>query len=153
MADIKHLDAFEFYYSLGSARTYEQVAQKFNKSKKTIQNWGYAEKWTDEIKLRDLEVLKEAREKSKKARFKKGNEYQKIVIFAIKTFADKLNNHEIELNSISDLERLIKLDAYLDGYIDSAIVEQMEEIEPPKPKEQVDVDLAPTLLIEKPEGV
>ena len=153
VAEIKHLDAFEFYYSLGSARTYEQVAQEFNKSEKTIRNWGYVEKWAEEIKLRDLEALKEARRKSVKERVSKSIKYQKIIDASIGKYIEGLKNGEVIINSVSDLERLFKLDAYLDGYINAAVTEQIEEIEPPSQIEQVEVDLAPVLLIEKPEGV
>ena len=153
MAEIKHLDAFEFYYSLGSARTYEQVAQEFKKSEKTIRNWGYAEKWAEEIKLRDLEVLKETRRKTIQERVAKGMKYQKIIEASIGKYIDGLKSGAVVISSVNDLEKLFKLDAYLDGYVHSAVTEQIEEIEPPKPMEQIEVDLAPVLLIEKPEGV
>lgn len=66
VAEIKHLDAFEYYYALGSARTYEQVALKFNKKEKTIRQWGSTEKWVEEVKKLDLKALKENRLRSSK---------------------------------------------------------------------------------------
>ncbi len=90
MAEIRHIDAFEFYYSLGSARTYEQVAQKFNKSEKTIRQWGYKEKWSDEIKIRDREVLKQNRENAIKANSTKIKSYRKINEAVVKGLVDKL---------------------------------------------------------------
>ena len=79
MAELKHLDAFEYYYSLGSARTYEQVAQKVNKSVKTVGIWGSKEKWQEEVRLRDLEAVKESRRQSLINRRSKATEYKKIV--------------------------------------------------------------------------
>ena len=117
MAEIKHLDAFEYYYSLGSARTYEQVAQKFSKSVKTVQNWGYSEKWQEEVKLRDIEQLKENRRLSLLGRRTKAKEYKKIVEASIGQYVEKLKKGKIEIKSVKDLETLIKLQGYLDDFV------------------------------------
>ena len=117
MAEIKHLDAFEYYYSLGSARTYEQVAQKFNVKYNTVNNWGYKEKWQEEVKLRDIEQLKENRRLSLVGRRSKAKEYKTIVEACIGQYVEKLKKGKVEVKSVKDLETLIKLQCYLDDFV------------------------------------
>ena len=63
---IKHLEEFEIYYNLGNSRSYREVAEGIGKSPRTVETWGLKEKWSDEVKLRDLEVLKEQRKQTVK---------------------------------------------------------------------------------------
>ena len=62
---IKHIEEFEIYYNLGNSRSYREVAERIGKSPRTVETWGLKEKWSDEVKLRDLEVLKEQRKQTK----------------------------------------------------------------------------------------
>lgn len=117
MAEIKHIEAFEFYYAMGSARSYEKVAQEFNKSLTTVGKWGKSENWQEEVKLRDIEQLKENRRLSLLGRRNKAKEYKKIVEASIGQYVDKLKKGKIEIKSVKDLETLIKLQGYLDDFV------------------------------------
>lgn len=117
MADIRHLDAFEFYYALGSARTHEQVAQKFNKSRRTVETWSYKEKWQEEIKRRNFDALEDSRRQSILSRRNKATQYQNIIKGSINTYIERLKQGKIEITDVKDLDRLIRLDLLLDGYV------------------------------------
>lgn len=62
----RHLEAFEYYYRLGSDRTYEAVARQFNGSHRTVNRWGKEFNWQERVRLRELEDSKKAAEKSSK---------------------------------------------------------------------------------------
>ena len=127
MGDIKHFDAFEYYYDLGPTRTLSATSEYVGKSLRTIERWSSAEGWPDEVKKRDIEVLKELRRKSIKNHTKKSSEYQTVIKAGIARFIDNLKNGKIEVDSISDFEKLIKLDAYLDEYAENSLKILAEE--------------------------
>lgn len=131
MAEIKHLDAFEYYYSLGSARTYEQVAQKFNVKYSTVNNWGYKEKWQEEVRYRDTELLKENRRLSLIGRRSEAKTYKKVADASIQTYIEKLKKGKIEIKSVKDLDLLVRLSCYLDEFVElgeeKIIAESVEE--------------------------
>lgn len=78
MTEFKHVDAFEYYYSLGSARSYEQVAQVYKVHNRTVEKWGSKEKWQEEVKKRDAEVYKICREKAIKSKVERISAYAEI---------------------------------------------------------------------------
>lgn len=131
MVDIKHLDAFEYYYSLGSARSYEKVAQKFNRSEKTVNTWGYKEKWAEEVRYRDTEQLKENRRQSLISRRSSASKYQKLVDGSLKVYLEELKKGRIKVETVKDLDTLVKLACYLDDFVldgeDRIIGETVEE--------------------------
>ena len=49
-------EGFEYYYSLGSERSYAKVALKFKKSKSTIELWGKTYKW--QVRTAEREELR-----------------------------------------------------------------------------------------------
>ena len=116
---IKHLEEFEIYYNLGNSRSYREVAERIGKSPRTVETWGLKEKWSDEVKLRDLEILKEQRKQTVKERTQQAKKYKEIVNASIGEYIKKLQKNEIEITSICDLDRLIRLSCFLDGYMDS----------------------------------
>ena len=60
-----HKQAFEYFYALGSRRTYRPVASKYQVSVSTIKNWSRDFKWRLRIEERDAETTKEFAEKVK----------------------------------------------------------------------------------------
>ena len=47
-----HREAFEFYYREGEARSYNNVAEKFNTSITSVNRWSQSFKWMDRIQQR-----------------------------------------------------------------------------------------------------
>ncbi len=56
---LRHKDAFEYYYSLGSGRNYYATATKFKVSKSAIGKWGQAFHWQERVEQRDIEIGRE----------------------------------------------------------------------------------------------
>lgn len=153
MAELKHLNAFEYYYSLGSARTYEQVAQKFNKSVKTVGIWGSKEKWQEEVRLRDLEAVKESRRQSLINRRSKATEYKKIVEASLDDYVKRLKKGNIEVKSVKDVDVLMRLMCFLDGYAldgeDRIIGETVQDQSAGDAKEQQTININSTFSIKR----
>ena len=153
MAELKHLDAFEYYYSLGSARTYEQVAQKVNKSVKTVGIWGSKEKWQEEVRLRDLEAVKESRRQSLINRRSKATEYKKIVEASLDDYVKRLKKGNIEVKSVKDVDVLMRLMCFLDGYAldgeDMIIGETVQDQSAGDAKEQQTININSTFSIKR----
>lgn len=55
--------AYELYKTLGEKRTYGQVAEIMGLKEKTIQTWGYKNKWQDRLKEDYKEKTAEIRQK------------------------------------------------------------------------------------------
>lgn len=139
MADIKHFEAFEYYYALGSARSYEKVAQKFNTHINTIKKWGSKENWQKEVEFRDVDALYESRKRSRLAHKRKSDQYQNVLKGSLNTYIEKLKKGQIEISTVNDLDKLIRLDLYLDGYVyDAETSLYFEEVERLKEKYKTD---------------
>ena len=117
MAEIKHIDAFEYYYAQGPARNLDNVAQEFNKSIKTVKVWSAKEKWQEEIKYRDIEILKENRRQSLIGRRSKASDYKKLVDGSLKVYLEELKKGRIKVETVKDLDTLVKLACYLDDFV------------------------------------
>lgn len=153
MADIKHLDAFEYYYAMGSARTYDKVAQKFNVKPKTVEAWGYKEKWQEEVRYRDTEQLKENRRQSLLNRRVKARDYKKLVEGSLKVYLEELKKGRIKVETVKDLDTLVKLACYLDDFVidgeDRLIGETVEEQSAGDVNEQQTVTINSTFKIKR----
>lgn len=52
--------AFEYYYYMGTERTLDKVAKKFNIGRRTVADWSTKFEWIDRIEARDVELSKMA---------------------------------------------------------------------------------------------
>lgn len=116
----RHGDAFDYYYSLGSDRSCQQVATEFTVSRTSVQKWKKAFNWIERIIQRDLEINKKTEEKTNKAivntkaDYRAGiakdldslstirQRYEKLIADA----TEKIEKGEIEAEGIDDLDRL-----------------------------------------------
>lgn len=150
VSELKHIKEFEFYYDLGSDRSYSKVAEHFKKSITTVKKWGSSENWGDEVSLRNKQQLEENRRQSLLNRRKTVNQYQNILNSSLNTYIDKLKNKEIEVKTVKDLDRLIRLSILLDGYVyeaETALYNELkEEIENKNSKEQQEIKITFDIL-------
>ena len=63
----RHGDAFDYYYSLGSERSYTEVARKFTVSRTSLHKWSQAFNWPERVIQRDLEINKRVERKTNTA--------------------------------------------------------------------------------------
>ena len=124
-------DAFRYYRSLGADRTYAQVARKFGVGLRTVQRWGSAlqwvrRAWSEPLGLEPVErpsgpepvgrrVERHVQELSQDDDLN----LRRLVRVALRTFLreleEKHSRNEPACDSISELEKLVKLHLLLAG--------------------------------------
>lgn len=110
VGQLKHINEFEYYYDLGTTRSCTLVAEKFNRKPKTVENWCYIEGWQEEVKLRDREALELARQRAVIDKVEAVVDYRKIIKESLLVYVDKLKKGKVDIKSVQDMERLMKLD-------------------------------------------
>ena len=110
-----HIEAFEYYYSLGNARDIDKVAKAFNKSPRTIASWRAKFGWVERIKMRDIEVSKKLVQQTTAQAIDEKVRYRKIIKLAMAKMIQEIQSEDFKTKGIQDLERLIKLDMLLLG--------------------------------------
>lgn len=137
--ELRHREAFEYYYSLGDTRTLPQVNQKFKVSLTSIKRWSGSFNWQDRVFQRDLEISKEMELKTNRTVIDTKGDYRaeiKTQFSILKKMLNKLieqfkDNKGIEIKDVTGLkdilgcyEKLIKMDLILMGE-----TSEIEEIE------------------------
>ena len=51
-------EAFEIYYHLGDKRSLKQVAERIERTERTVAGWSRAYNWVDRVKQREIEDAK-----------------------------------------------------------------------------------------------
>lgn len=100
--------AFEIYYSMGKRRNMETVAERVNRSVRSIANWRRKYSWDDRIVQRELEDNVGGSTAVK-------TDYRIIINMLMEEVADRIESGEIRAESIEDLEKLVRLDLLLMG--------------------------------------
>lgn len=112
---LKHKEAFEYYYGLGDQRSYPAVARKFTVSVTSIKKWAKAFNWQERVEQRDIENARRLEEKTNETVVATKATYRKIIKAAIGRWVKRFQGGEIDVESVWDLERLVKLDLLLMG--------------------------------------
>lgn len=111
----KHIEAFEYYYSLGTKRSNQLVADKFCVTKRTADEWSRKNNWVNKVKERDLNVSERLNTESIDNTFKIKKEYVKQVKTTIDKWFNEFSSGRISFKNISDLEKLVNLYLKLTG--------------------------------------
>lgn len=124
---LRHKDAFEYYYSLGSGRSYYAMAIKLGVSKSTIGKWGRAFHWQERVEQRDIEIGKKLPAKTNETVIAIKANYRaeiKNQFNILKKMLDELKKEGIKIKDATGLkdvlgcyEKLIKMDLTLIGEV------------------------------------
>lgn len=111
------IEAFEYYWSLGSDRALEKVASKFKVSLATAKTWSYKNNWKKKIEDRELLFQKKWEEQhlSDMIKFRKDN--LDLVKLLIKKGKKLIDNDNLLPGSVTDIKELIKIGLLLAGDI------------------------------------
>jgi hypothetical protein len=101
-------EAFEIYYNMGKARSMEVVAEKVNRGVRSIANWRRKYLWDDRIAQREIEDGTRAATAVKA-------DYRVIINMLMEEVADRIESGEIKVESVADLDKLVRLDLLLMG--------------------------------------
>lgn len=113
-----HTKAFEYYYSLGDERTYPQVAEKFGVSIQSIKLWGRKFDWRKKLSEREVEVARAMATKSIDAEVSSRSRNKQLIQLALVQLAKAIAEGKVRMN-LADLDRLIRLESFLDQGVDS----------------------------------
>lgn len=135
-----HIQAFEYYYSLGIVRSITKVAAKFKVCNHAVAEWSTSFQWQKRIQQRNAEVsgimldensinpdndpslglgidesmVKDIANLSEQDKIDIRTKYREVVLLAIQTFKNRLLTNRVKVN-ISDIQKLIQLDLALLG--------------------------------------
>lgn len=109
-------EAFEFYYHMGEKRSLKAVAHKVDRTERTVAGWSRTFNWVDRVKQREIEDAKNLRGEALNSQTTDvKTRYRILVNNLMSQFSKKIANGEVAIKTISDLERLVKLDLLLMG--------------------------------------
>lgn len=113
--NLKQLQAFEYYYSLGSNRNIQAVSKQFKRTDRTIYGWSGCYNWKERVMQRDIVIGKELAHKNINAVIDEKANYRKIIKLGMMEFVKELKDGTIKLRTVADYERMVKLDLILMG--------------------------------------
>ena len=112
----EQIEAFELYYSLGTKGSLQLVADKLGKNIRTVQGWSSKYNWADRVAQRALEVAKQAGlEELHRETLAIRAEYRKAMDALLEQAYKDIQEGKLQIESIEDLELVIKLDLLLMG--------------------------------------
>ncbi len=112
---LKHKEAFEFYYGLGKERNLPKVADKYEVSIQAVKNWSKHFNWQYRVEQRDIELSRKLQQKTDDIILATKADYRKIIKAGIAKWISNFKAGKINPTSVSDLEKLVKLDLLLMG--------------------------------------
>jgi transposase len=115
-----HQEAFEFYAALGPSRTYRQVAEKMGVSLPTVKRWAKANKWLSRVDEREVQIARRVADRAIESEAEDMERKRKLVKAALIRLGQAIGQGKIKLQ-LSDLDRMIRLDALLQGRPDGIL--------------------------------
>jgi hypothetical protein len=112
---LRHKEAFEHYYVMGASRNLASLARDCKVSEKSVKTWSGVFDWQARIEQRDIENSKRLQKATDDTVVSVKAKYRRIVGAAIGDFVSRFKAGQVAIDSVSDLERLIKLDLLLMG--------------------------------------
>ena len=113
-----HKKAFEYYYSLGEKRTYKAVAKHFDFSLQSVKLWGREFAWMRKLKEREGEVARAMAARNVDNEVSNKIRNKQIIQLALVQLAKAIAEGKVKMN-LSDLDRLVRLESFLDQGVDS----------------------------------
>lgn len=110
-------EAFEIYYGMGKKRSLKAVAERVDRTERTVAGWSRAYNWVDRCYQREIEDAK-AGEASKVALAQTTDvkTRYRIMINNLMAKATKMiSEGKLTIRNVQDFERVVKLDLLLMG--------------------------------------
>lgn len=107
---LKHVQAFELYYSLGDDRTLDMVASKLGVSRSTIMKWSATFSWSARVIERDKRIADKLRTDTERSILKDQVKYRRIISKAVDEFEKALDDKKVKITTVKDFAKLIDSD-------------------------------------------
>lgn len=109
-------EAFEIYYHLGDKRSLKAVAEKIERTERTVAGWSRAFNWVDRVKQREIEDARNMGGNALNAQTTDvKTRYRILMNNLIAKASVKIAKGELAIRNVRDLERVVKLDLLLMG--------------------------------------
>lgn len=116
--------AFERYFAQGGKRSHERVANELGVSVASVKSWSRRFNWSQRLAERDATVARQVADQTLKSDVDELGRNKKIVQMALVKVAKAINADKVRVQ-IGDLDRLIRLQSYLDGYVEGQTWESL----------------------------
>lgn len=109
-------EAFELYYHMGDKRSLRAVAEKIERTERTVAGWSRAFSWVDRVKQREIEDAKNMGGNALNSQTTDVKTRYRIMINNLMAKATKMiAEGKLGIRNVQDFERVIKLDLLLMG--------------------------------------
>ncbi|KIL38002.1 hypothetical protein SD70_29325 [Gordoniibacillus kamchatkensis] len=106
----QQIEAFDYYYSLGAARSLKQVAQQFGKGFATIKRWSSEFRWRDRVQQRDQELGAQIEAQTNQHILDRHEKKQRIIDHLYDRLYARVMAGGMEVSTMADFERLAKIE-------------------------------------------
>lgn len=107
----RHREAFEFYYGLGQERSLAKVATQYGVSEQAVADWSGSFGWQARIVEREAHVAAQLSERVARQEVDRRAQNLKILDALKAKFVQKLRMNEIKIESVRDIEVILRLEA------------------------------------------
>jgi hypothetical protein len=113
-----HLKAFETYFEMGPTRSLSKLSDRLGISRSALRDWSMAFRWQERIDERGRDVAKVMASRSIRTEAEDRSKQRQLVQLALVTVARQIAEGRVRGN-MGDLDRLIRLERFLEGEADS----------------------------------
>ena len=116
---IRHIEAFDYYYSLGGTPTVSnctRVAEKFHISQRTFWNWYKKFNWSNRIEQRNIELANKLERKTNKIILNTKADYRKeikqnlqVIKALIANSIEEIKAKLIKAESVTDINSIVNM--------------------------------------------
>ena len=116
---VTHREAFEAYYGLGEARSYREIARRFDASVTSVNRWSQSFKWLERITQRDARIGDALAHKAELEQIKSREDVLDVLSRKIDDLivigADGKPHLTVPITDFSEFNQLVKLFLLLRG--------------------------------------
>jgi len=110
----RHEQALLLYQSLGPKRTYKEVAAQLGVSERTVRSWASQGEWRQRLGAREAQAARQAADQVLGSTVAHAARKRKMVELALMKVIKAINADKVRIQ-VGDLDRLLRLQAFLDG--------------------------------------
>jgi hypothetical protein len=110
----RHKKAFELYYAQGEKRSFPRLAKELGVSMAALKVWSKSFSWQKRLQERDAAVARQAADQVIGSAVVNASRKRKMVELALMKVIKAINSDKVRIQ-VGDLDRLLRLSAFLDG--------------------------------------
>lgn len=109
-------EAFELYYHMGDKRSLRAVAEKIERTERTVAGWSRSYNWVDRVKQREIEDARNLGGNALNSQTTDVKTRYRILMNNLIAKASKnIAEGKLAIRNVQDLEKVVKLDLLLMG--------------------------------------